>query len=59
MASVSITTVSPTRIEAVVAGEVIDPARHQIQHHVKAVTYHRASVRQTSRGWEATVIVDV
>lgn len=59
MASVSITTVSPTRIEAVMAGETIDSTRHQIQRHVKAVTYHRASVRRTSRGWEATVIVDV
>jgi SHS2 domain-containing protein len=59
MASVSITTLSSTRIEAVVAGEAIDPTRHQIQHHIKAVTYHRASIRRTSRGWEATVIVDV
>jgi SHS2 domain-containing protein len=59
MASATVTACSPTRVEAVVSGEVIDPNRHQVQHHVKAVTYHRASVTQTADGWAATVIVDV
>jgi protein archease len=59
MASASVTALSPTHVEAVIAGEPIDPRRHQIQHHVKAVTYHRASVLRTDRGWTATVIVDV
>lgn len=59
MASASVTALTPTRVQAVVTGETIDSSRHQIQHHIKAVTYHRASVRQTERGWEAMVIVDV
>jgi SHS2 domain-containing protein len=59
MASASVIVLTPTRVQAVVTGETIDPSRHQIQHHVKAVTYHRASVRRTERGWEAMVIVDV
>jgi SHS2 domain-containing protein len=59
MASASVTALSPTRVEAVIAGEPIDRSRHQIQHHVKAVTYHRASVSRTGLGWTATVIVDV
>jgi SHS2 domain-containing protein len=59
MASATVTSLSPTRVQAVVTGETIDPARHQLQHHIKAVTYHRARVRQTGRGWEAMVIVDV
>jgi SHS2 domain-containing protein len=59
MASATITALSSLRVEAVIAGEPIDRRRHHIQHHVKAVTYHRANVHQTDRGWEATVIVDV
>jgi protein archease len=59
MASATVTALSSTRVEAVVAGEPIDPRRHRLQHHVKAATYHRASVTRTDRGWTATVIVDV
>ncbi|MBI3622268.1 MAG: archease [Nitrospirae bacterium] len=59
MASAAVTSLSPTRVQAVVTGETIDPARHQLRHHIKAVTYHRARVTQTARGWEAMVIVDV
>jgi len=59
MASAAVTALTPTRVQAVVTGETIDPGRHHIQHHIKAVTYHRARVQQTERGWEAMVIVDV
>lgn len=59
MASATVTALSSTRAEATLRGETIDPTRHQLQHHVKAVTYHRASVSRTNGGWQATVIVDV
>jgi len=59
MASASIVSLTQTRVEAVVTGETIDPGRHRIQHHIKAVTYHRARVGRTGRKWSATVIVDV
>jgi len=59
MSSATVTALSPTRVAATLAGETIDPARHQLQHHVKAATYHRASISQINGGWQATVIVDI
>ncbi len=40
-------------------GERIDPARHQLIVDVKAVTLHMFKVEQTTRGWEAMVILDI
>jgi SHS2 domain-containing protein len=42
-----------------VAGESIDPQRHDLIVDVKAVTLHNFEVRQTGKGWIATVIIDV
>ncbi len=56
-------TVSPTdegvTLTARLAGERIDPTRHHLGVDVKAVTLHHFQVRQTTSGWEATVILDV
>jgi SHS2 domain-containing protein len=46
-------------LEAKSFGETYDPARHRLQHEVKAITYHQLAVRDTARGIEATVIVDI
>jgi len=46
-------------VDATVAGETIDPSRHQLSGDVKAVTLHRLNVRQTDAGWEATVVLDI
>jgi SHS2 domain-containing protein len=40
-------------------GEPFDPARHQLLHEVKAITYHGLTVAQTEGGWLAEVIVDI
>jgi len=40
-------------------GETIDPARHQLDHEVKAITYHGLKVEQTGDHWQAEVIVDI
>jgi SHS2 domain-containing protein len=40
-------------------GEPLDPARHQLSHEVKAITYHGLKVEQTADGWLAEVIVDI
>ncbi|HWC88486.1 MAG TPA: archease [Pirellulales bacterium] len=40
-------------------GEPWDPARHQLEHEVKAITYHGLRVEQTADGWLAEVIVDI
>ena len=40
-------------------GEVADAARHELDHEVKAITYHGLFVRQSTDGWEAEVIIDI
>lgn len=44
---------------AVARGEVYDPARHVLDHEVKAVTYHGLKVERQDSGWLAEVIVDI
>lgn len=41
------------------AGEPIDPERHDLVVDVKAITLHQFEVQQTASGWIASVIVDV
>jgi SHS2 domain-containing protein len=48
-----------TGLAATVRGETCDPARHQLAHEVKAVTYHGLAVEQSPDGWRAEVIVDI
>lgn len=40
-------------------GEPIDPSRHNLEHEVKAITYHGLRVEKIGAGWEAEVIVDI
>ena len=40
-------------------GEPLDRQRHQLEHEVKAITYHGLRVEQTPDGWLAEVIVDI
>ena len=51
--------VSETGLKAKVWGETVDSQKHLLSHEVKAVTYHLLHVEQTSRGWEAEVILDI
>lgn len=46
-------------LEAVLRGETFDPARHEAGTEVKAVTYHKAEVSKTARGWRARFILDI
>lgn len=50
-----ITTLTPTELRAQVFG--VPLAR--LDKMIKAVTYHNLSVKQTTNGWEAVVVVDV
>ena len=40
-------------------GETMDPQRHQMDHEVKAVTYHELKVLRDGQGWLAEVILDI
>ena len=47
------------RLHAVCWGETMDADRHEMEHEVKAITYHQLRVEQTADGWLAEVIVDI
>lgn len=46
-------------LKAVCRGEPIDRGRHDMDHEVKAITYHGLTVQQTDQGWLAELIVDI
>jgi SHS2 domain-containing protein len=46
-------------LHGTVRGEALDPARHALDHEVKAVTYHGLSVREVDGQWQAEVILDI
>jgi SHS2 domain-containing protein len=46
-------------LQATARGEPLDDGRHQLEHEVKAITYHGLKVERTPDGWLAEVIVDI
>ncbi len=46
-------------LAATARGEPIDPARHRLDHEVKAITYHGLKLIKENGGWLAEVIVDI
>jgi SHS2 domain-containing protein len=46
-------------LEATIGGEPIDRDRHVLDHEVKAVTHHGASLEREGDGWVAEVILDI
>lgn len=51
--------VSDTGLTARAWGERLDPARHELTHEVKAITYHALKVERDGDGWLAEAIVDI
>lgn len=51
--------IADRRLVADCRGEAVDPARHTLDHEVKAITYHGLSVEQIGNEWQAEVIVDI
>jgi SHS2 domain-containing protein len=51
--------ISADGLEGAAWGEPMDPARHEMNHEVKAITLHGLKVEQTAEGWLAEVIVDI
>jgi SHS2 domain-containing protein len=47
------------RLRAVCRGERADRSRHDLEHEIKAITYHGLRVEQDQTGWLAEVIVDI
>jgi len=46
-------------VSGIACGEKFDPARHQANLMVKAITYHQLSLQRTAEGWRAQVYVDI
>ncbi len=59
VATVRVEEISERGVRAVVAGEPVDPARHELGAEVKAVTYHQLKVAREAGGWIARVILDL
>ena len=51
--------VGPSGLVATAHGEPTDPARHALDHEVKAITYHGLKLEQQASRWLAEVIVDI
>jgi SHS2 domain-containing protein len=47
------------RITARCKGVVTDATKMELEHEVKAITYHGLLVEQTDNGWRGEVIVDI
>ena len=53
-------TLEGDKLTAVVSGEPRDETRHQLDHEVKAITYHQLKVQEQLDGtWLAEVILDI
>jgi SHS2 domain-containing protein len=50
---------SDTQLCVVAHGEPLDRNRHELDHEVKAITYHGLRVEPEGEGWLAEVIVDI
>jgi SHS2 domain-containing protein len=46
-------------LRATAWGEPLEPARHRLEHEVKAITYHALKVAQETGGWLAEIILDI
>jgi SHS2 domain-containing protein len=51
--------VNDTGLHGAAWGEPLDRSRHNLEHEVKAITYHALKVECTADGWLAEVIVDI
>lgn len=47
------------RLSAQCRGVIADATRMELEHEVKAITYHGLLVEQTDNGWRGEVIVDI
>ncbi|MBM3897572.1 MAG: archease [Thaumarchaeota archaeon] len=50
---------SQYKVKARFYGEKLDMKKHDLIVDVKAVTMHKFEVKQTAKGWKATVVLDI
>ena len=59
IARVRVTACDRTSVSAELDGETYDPARHELDAEIKAVTYHQLTIGRQDDGWVGRVILDV
>jgi SHS2 domain-containing protein len=59
VSAIEVTEIGGDAVRAVVVGEPVDPARHQLHGEVKAVTWHGLAVERVGDRWHARVLLDV
>ena len=58
-ATITVLEIDEAHIHARLTGEKLDYERHDFETEIKAVTYHKLSVRNENGRWTAQVIFDV
>jgi len=46
-------------LAAEASGEVLNPARHELNADIKAITLHQFKVEEVQEGWRARVVLDI
>jgi len=59
LSAVSIEKLTPTRMDTTLATVSFDPERHEILREIKAVTYHKASVRRAGGHYVSRIFFDL
>jgi len=59
VAAVRVGSAAENEVTGFLAGEPYDPARHEFDTEVKAVTYHQLRVARDGEKWTARVILDI
>jgi SHS2 domain-containing protein len=58
-ARVTISGTGPFKLDAIVQGGVIEPARTSLGADPKAVTFHQFLLEQIADGWRARLVIDI
>jgi len=56
---IEVETDGPSSLQAVLAGERFDPARHSPRTGLKAATYYQLGIERGAEGWIARILFDV
>jgi SHS2 domain-containing protein len=57
--NVSVSKNKAYKLVAELKGEQINPAKHKLGNDLKAVTMHKFSLEQTTKGWKCLVVIDI
>ena len=47
------------KLNAILKGDTINPAKQQLENDIKAVTMHMFKIEKSKSGYKATIVVDI